>query len=91
MQFNFDNFDFGTYATLILLALILLLIGLVSLGNDHRSDLNKANIKGHRIKNGPYGDARFATKAELKRDYQIIDFEPLKWRKGKIFQKSQDI
>ena len=87
MQFNFDNFDFGTYATLILLALILLLIGLVSLGNDHRSDLNKANIKGHRIKNGPYGDARFATKAELKRDYQIIDFEPLKWRKGENLPK----
>lgn len=49
------------------------------------ADINNTHIKDHRIKDGPYGDARFATKEELKRedDMHVITFAPKAWRKGK--------
>lgn len=39
-------------------------------------------IKNKTVGNGQYGTARFATKAEVKKTYTKVPFEPEKWRKG---------
>lgn len=39
-------------------------------------------IKSKKIGDGQYGTARFATKAEIKKTFVSLPFEPEKWRKG---------
>lgn len=60
--------------------LILLGCGIVYLIFNENHDINTINATEHRIKNGPYGDARFATKEELNKEYKTIDFNPKLWR-----------
>lgn len=62
--------------------LILLACVIVYFIFNENHDINTMNVTEHRIKNGPYGDARFATDEELKKEYKIIDFDPKLWRKN---------
>lgn len=80
------NDYFAAFASIPLGTKILLLISLVTITifvimGDLNGDINKVNATQHRVKNGPYGDARFATKKEMQNEYRVIDFEPVKWRK----------
>lgn len=63
----------------LVLAIVACVVAVVM--GDSYSNINNINATEHRVKNGPYGDARFATKEELAKDYRIINFEPVKWRK----------
>ncbi len=40
------------------------------------------NIKSRPVGDGQYGTARWATQKEINETYQVIPFEPYKWRKG---------
>lgn len=62
---------------------LLILLGcvIVYLIFNENHDINNINATEHRIKNGPYGDARFATDEELKKEYKVIEFNPTEWRK----------
>ena len=73
----FASIPFGTK---LLLAVSLIAIMVFVIMEDINGDINKVNATQHRIKNGPYGDARFATKKELDNEYKIINYEPVKWR-----------
>ncbi len=41
------------------------------------------NIKAKTVGDGQYGTARWATPAEIDETYQVVPFEPEKWRAGK--------
>lgn len=41
------------------------------------------NIKAKTVGDGQYGTARWATQKEISETYQVIPFEPRKWRQGK--------
>ena len=47
-------------------------------------------IKNKTVGNGQYGTARFATKAEVKKTYTKVPFEPEKWRKGESLPHSSN-
>jgi type IV secretion system protein VirD4 len=40
------------------------------------------NIKSRPVGDGQYGNARWATRREIEEEFQIIPYEPKKWRKG---------
>lgn len=46
-------------------------------------------IKSRRIGDGQHGTARWATKAEIKRTFSSLPFEPQKWRKGESLPYSR--
>ena len=46
-------------------------------------------IKAKKVGNGQHGTARWATKAEIKRTFIPLPFEPDKWRKGEKYVLSQ--
>lgn len=46
-------------------------------------------IKSRRIGDGQHGTARWATKAEIKRTFSSLPFEPQKWRKGEDLPHSR--
>lgn len=45
-------------------------------------------IKAKKVGNGQHGTARWATKAEVKRTFISLPFEPDKWRKGENIPQS---
>ena len=47
-------------------------------------------IKNKTVGNGQHGTARFATKAEVKKTYTKVPFEPEKWRKGESLPHSSN-
>lgn len=47
-------------------------------------------IKSRRIGDGQHGTARWATKAEIKRTFSSLPFEPQKWRKGESLPHSRN-
>ena len=47
-------------------------------------------IKNKTVGNGQYGTARFATKAEVKKTYTKVPFEPEKWRTGESLPHSSN-
>ena len=47
-------------------------------------------IKSRRIGDGQHGNARWATKAEIKRTFSSLPFEPQKWRKGESLPHSRN-
>ena len=47
---------------------------------SHFYSLN--NIKSRTVGDGQHGTARWATKAEIKRTYVHVPFEPEQWRQG---------
>ena len=49
------------------------------------------NIKSKTVGNGQHGTARWATKAEIRKTYRYIPFEPELWRQGKHLPKDQGI
>ena len=49
------------------------------------------NIKSKTVGNGQHGTARWATKAEIRKTYRHIPFEPEQWRQGKHLPKDQGI
>ena len=54
--------------------------------------LDKGNINGIKAKtvgDGQYGTARWATKAEIRRTFSSLPFEPQKWRKGENLPEIQ--
>ena len=55
----------------------LVLVGIVQL--SHKYSLN--GIKSKTVGDGQHGSARWATKNEIKKMYEIVPFEPEKWRK----------
>lgn len=74
--------------------LIALLVGFVLLVTaipaiEHRYSLNK--IKNRSVGHGQHGNARFATKAEIRELYQQVLFEPQKWRAGQDLPSAQGI
>ena len=75
-------------ATLILVAVIMLgVLGGVSL----IAHMYTLNIKSKTVGNGQHGTARWATKAEIRKTYRYIPFEPELWRQGKHLPKDQGI
>ena len=40
------------------------------------------NIKSSTVGDGQYGNARWATQKEINETYQVISFQPKKWRAG---------
>lgn len=48
-----------------------------------KTQIEKSDIKMHRVANGPYGDARFATKEEMDKDENLytLEYNPVSWRK----------
>ena len=75
-------------ATLILVAVIMLgVLGGVSL----IAHMYTLNIKSKTVGNGQHGTARWATKAEIRKTYRHIPFEPELWRQGKHLPKDQGI
>lgn len=64
------------YWVMVTLMLGFILVIALLAGKDNK-------IKGgkFRIKNGPLGDAKFATEKELDKEYTTVDFDPKKWRK----------
>lgn len=67
----------------IILVLGVVIWGYISLNEKSKSNIDKSDIKLHRVKNGPYGDARFATKEEMDDDEDLntLVFDPKEWRK----------
>ena len=47
-------------------------------------------IKAKKVGNGQHGTARWATKAEVKRTFIALPFEPDKWRKGENLPHSSN-
>ena len=47
-------------------------------------------IKAKKVGNGQHGTARWATKAEVKRTFISLPFEPDKWRKGENLPQSSN-
>ena len=47
-------------------------------------------IKAKKVGNGQHGTARWATKAEIKRTFIPLPFEPDKWRKGENLPQSSN-
>ena len=47
-------------------------------------------IKAKKVGNGQHGTARWATKAEIKRTFIPLPFEPDKWRKGENLPHSSN-
>ncbi len=41
------------------------------------------SIKSKKVGDGQYGNARFATEKEIKKIYNLVPYEPKKWRKNK--------
>ena len=75
-------------ATLILVAVVMLgVLGGVSL----IAHMYTLNIKSKTVGNGQHGTARWATKAEIRKTYRHIPFEPELWRQGKHLPKDQGI
>lgn len=75
-------------ATLILVAVVMLgVLGGVSL----IAHMYTLNIKSKTVGNGQHGTARWATKAEIRKTYKHIPFEPELWRQGKHLPKDQGI
>lgn len=66
------------YQYWIMVALMLGFVLVIALlaGKDNK-------IKGgkFRVKNGPLGDAKFASEKDLDKEYITVDFDPQKWRK----------
>ena len=74
--------------TLILVAAVMLgVLGGVSL----LAHMYTLNIKSKTVGNGQHGTARWATKAEIRKTYPHIPFEPELWRQGKHLPKEQGI
>lgn len=48
-------------------------------------------IKNRSVGHGQHGNARFATKAEIKEMYQVVPFKPQEWRNGKDIPETQGI
>ena len=63
------------YWVMVTLMLGFILVIALLAGKDNK-------IKGgkFRVKNGPLGDAKFATEKELNEEYTTIDFDPQRWR-----------
>lgn len=55
----------------------------------NRYSLN--GIKSKTVGNGQYGTARFASKAEIKRTFAQVPYEPALWRQGKHLPEVQGI
>ncbi len=81
----------NTNGIFILIALLVGFVLLVTLipAIEHRYSLNK--IKNRSVGHGQHGNARFATKAEIKELYRQIPFEPQKWRAGQALPFAQGI
>lgn len=74
--------------TLILVSAVMLgVLGGVSL----LAHMYTLNIKSKTVGNGQHGTARWATKAEIRKTYPHIPFEPELWRQGKHLPKEQGI
>jgi len=75
--------------TLIIVAsIIFTVLGLISL-LTHIYNLN--NIKSKTVGDGQHGTARFATKAEIRKIYKHVTFDPQSWRRGKNLPDTQGI
>lgn len=81
----------NTNGIFILIALLVGFVLLVTLipAIEHRYSLNK--IKNRSVGHGQHGNARFATKAEIKELYRQVPFEPQKWRAGQALPSAQGI
>jgi len=56
--------------------------------------LDKGNINGIKAKtvgDGQHGTARWATKAEIRRTFSSLPFEPQKWRKEKTYRRYREL
>lgn len=78
----------GITALIIVAAVMFCVLGGITL-LAHIYSLN--NIKSKTVGNGQHGTARWASKAEIRKTYKHIPFEPELWRKGKNLPKDQGI
>lgn len=82
-----DAFSGMSLAVKAMILITIISIILLVMWSEKNGDLSNNNTVDHRVKKGPYGDARFATKQELAEQYEIINYNPKQWRKGKNLPK----
>ena len=67
-------------STKLLIIILVVMILAAAIGSIlFQPDLNK--VKANRVGNGQYGDASFANRKELAQDYDIITYDPRRWRR----------
>lgn len=78
----------GIYILIVFLLGFIILMTVISAASK-RYSLDK--IKNRSVGHGQHGNARFATKAEIKEMYQVVPFKPQEWRNGKDIPETQGI
>ena len=78
----------GIYILIAFLLGFIILMTVISAASK-RYSLDK--IKNRSVGHGQHGNARFATKAEIKEMYQVVPFKPQEWRNGKDTPETQGI
>ncbi len=78
----------GIYILIAFLLGFIILMTVISAASK-RYSLDK--IKNRSVGHGQHGNARFATKAEIKEMYQVVPFKPQEWRNGKDIPETQGI
>lgn len=78
----------GIYILIAFLLGFIILMTVISAASK-RYSLDK--IKNRSVGHGQHGNARFATKAEIKEMYQVVPFNPQEWRNGKDIPETQGI
>lgn len=74
----------GTVVLIAVFAIMFILIGGITV-LSHIYNLN--NIKSKTVGDGQHGTARFLSKAEKKKVYKKVEYNPEKWRKNKKYSK----
>lgn len=78
----------GIYILLaFLLGFIILMTAISAISKRYSLD----KIKNRNVGHGQHGNARFATKQEIKEMYRLIRFDPEAWRSGKDLPETQGI
>lgn len=78
----------GIYILIAFLLGFIILMTVISAASK-RYSLDK--IKNRSVGHGQHGNARFATKTEIKEMYQVVPFKPQEWRNGKDIPETQGI
>lgn len=74
---------------IVILGLIILIVCLIPIILIPTANLNK--IKSHKTGDGQYGTADWASKHELQKNLEIVEFDPESWRQGKNLPKKQGV
>ena len=66
-----------------LLVVGMMMFSLIGLLTNWSNIYSINSIKSKKVGDGQYGNARFATEKEIKKIYNLVPYEPKRWRKNK--------